>query len=58
MEEIDNSATAKKIEELLIEKSRLLHEHGVFTWKKSVLRKHREINERLEALGVYQGRRI
>lgn len=55
--ETDTYSIAQKIDELMTEKAKLLYEHGVFTWKKSVLIKHREINEKLEVLGVYQGRK-
>ena len=55
--ELSDSEVAQKVDELLREKAKLLHEYGVFTWKKSVRRKHREINEELEALGVFQGRK-
>ncbi len=55
--EINNCSIAQKMDEFWLRKTKLLYEHGVFTWKKSVLTKHREINEKLEALGVYQGKK-
>ncbi|MEO9871494.1 hypothetical protein [Ekhidna sp.] len=51
----NKSSIIEQAEKLLEEKARLLCERG-FWPKKSIRLKHKEINERLEALGVYQGK--
>ena len=53
---IHHSLVTQKVHELLLEKTRLLDEYGVLTWRKSVRKKHKKINEALEALGAYQGK--
>ncbi len=45
----------EQAEKLLEEKAKLLEGKG-FWFRKSARMKHKEINQKLEALGVYQGK--
>ncbi len=58
-EEVDSESKLSVIEQvkkLLEEKAQLLHDEGLWLFKKSTRKKHKEINQKLEALGVYQGK--
>lgn len=45
-----------RIQGLMQEKARVLHEYGLWPWNKKSNQMHREINSKLEVLGAYQGK--
>tara|TARA_B100001250_G_C19736256_1_gene760904 strand:- start:457 stop:810 length:354 start_codon:yes stop_codon:yes gene_type:complete len=55
-DEVHQYLIEKRIYDLLLEKTQILFDHGIWPWNRKSRQLHQEINLKLEALGVYQGK--